>query len=190
MYKLRFATPAEWTEFVLDHFDSFIIDHAACEKKASGMAMTFVAHYPDRKELVDAMVELAVEELVHFKEVYKLMVERNLRFTKDEKDPYINQFFKAMRKGSNVYFMDRLLIASIVEARGHERFGLVAEALEEGSTKKFYKAITQSEGRHLDLFINLANLYHDPEEVSQRLDELLDFEAEIVKNLEIRAALH
>lgn len=190
MFKLIAKTSPEWTQTVLDNFDQFLVDHAACEKKASGMAMTFVAHYPDRKELVDAMVELAVEELVHFKEVYKIMSDRGIRFTKDEKDPYINQFFKAMRKGSDLYFMDRLLIASIVEARGHERFGLVAEALEEGPIKRFYKAITQSEGRHYELFIRLANLYHDSEEVKIRLNELLEFEAEIVNGLVLRPALH
>jgi len=190
MYKLAIATPPEWVSKVLSNFDSFLLDHAACEKKASGMAMTFVAHYPDRQALVDAMVDLAVEELVHFKEVYKHIRSRGLQFVKDAKDPYVNQFFKAHRKGSEAYFLDRLLIASIIEARGHERFDMIASALEPGSLKKFYQAIAQSEARHYEQFIELAYLYHDKKSVDNRLEELLSFEAEIIQNLEIRAALH
>ncbi len=43
-------------------FDSFLLDHAAAEKKASGMAVSMLSHYPDRVELVAAMADLAVEE--------------------------------------------------------------------------------------------------------------------------------
>ena len=33
----------EWIEAVMDDFDSFLQDHADCERKASAMAMSFVA---------------------------------------------------------------------------------------------------------------------------------------------------
>jgi tRNA-(ms[2]io[6]A)-hydroxylase len=89
-----------------------------------------------------------------------------------------------------VYLLDRLLIGSIVEARGCERFGLIAEALPPGDLKKFYRAITESEARHEDLFVRLAQHYFPMEEINQRLDELLDAEAQIVAQLPIKAALH
>ena len=190
MYKLRFTTPQGWVETVLADFDAFLLDHASCEKKASAMAMTLISHYPDRLELVHAMTELAVEELVHFKEVVKHIMARNLTLAADAKDPYVTQLIKRQRKGSDLYFLDRLLIASIVEARGHERFGLVADALEPGPLKQFYKAITTSEGRHLDLFEDLARTYFSETAVTARLDELLDAEAGIVAQLPFRAALH
>ena len=88
MYRLRFATPSGWTDTVMKDFDRFLLDHASCEKKASAMAMTLISHYPDRPELVQAMTELAVEELVHFKEVVKHIMARNLTLGADEKDPY------------------------------------------------------------------------------------------------------
>ena len=190
MYKLKYQTPQGWVNTVMADFDRFLLDHASCEKKASAMAMTLISHYPDRTELVQAMTELAVEELVHFKEVVKHIMSRDLTLAADERDPYVTQLLKVQRKGSELYFLDRLLIASIVEARGHERFGLVADALEPGPLKQFYKAITTSEGRHLDLFENLAKIYFSEEEVSKRIEELLDIEAEIVANLPFRAALH
>ena len=53
---------------VLADFDAFLQDHASAEK-ASGMALSIVSHYPDQPTLVQAMVDLAVEELNHYKEV-------------------------------------------------------------------------------------------------------------------------
>lgn len=190
MFDLRYATPHVWTEAVLDDFDAFLLDHAAAEKKASGMANSMLSHYPDRTKLVMAMVDLAIEEMTHFREVVRIITERGLILGADAKDPYINEFRKTFRKGSDAYMLDRLLVGGIVEARGCERFGLVAEALEEGALKGFYRAITESESRHHHLFVELAREYFDGEVVDQRLGELLDIEADIVRQLPIRAALH
>ncbi len=190
MITLRFATPAAWTEAVINDFDRFLNDHAAAEKKASGMAMAMLSHYPDRAEIVAAMLDLAIEELNHFREVVKIMTAQGIQLAPDEKDSYINDFRTAFRKGSEVYMLDRLLVGGIIEARGCERFGLVAEALEPGPLKDFYAAITASEAKHKDLFVELALEYFEEEVVYQRLDELLDFEAKLVEALPIRSALH
>ena len=188
--KLGYTTPAEWTTAVLQDFDAFLLDHAAAEKKASGMAVSMLSHYPDRVELVSAMADLAVEEMTHYREVVKLIHSRGHITSKDEKDPYVNQFRQALRKGSDEYFLDRLLIGGIIEARGAERFGLIADALEPGALKNFYTAITRSEQRHEDLMVDLAQVYFDATTVEQRLQELIAIEAEIVAQLPLRAALH
>ena len=39
MFELKYHTPFSWTEKVMADFDTFLQDHAAAEKKASGMAM-------------------------------------------------------------------------------------------------------------------------------------------------------
>src|SRR5262249_21501722 len=103
-------------------FDSFLLDHAACERKASGTAMNLVAHYPNRAELVTAMIELAQEELSHFARVYEKVAERGLVLGPDSKDEYVNRLSREFRQGSGAYFLDRLLVCGIVEARGCERF--------------------------------------------------------------------
>jgi tRNA-(ms[2]io[6]A)-hydroxylase len=190
MIELKYRTPAEWVEGVVDAIDLFPPDHAAAEKKASSMAMTMVSHYPDRPELVAAMVDLAIEELNHFRAVVKIMQERGLHLLPDEKDPYVNGLRKSIRTGKDLFFMDRLLVAGIIEARGAERFGLVADALPDGRLKRFYRFITQSEEGHEALFIDLAELYFDPEKTRPRLDELLIAEAEIISGLPFRPALH
>lgn len=189
-YTLKYPTSKTWVETVLADFDAFLIDHAAAEKKASGMATSMLSHYPDKTDLVEAMCDLALEEMVHFRDVVKILHQRGLILAADTKDAYINAFRKYMRKGTDVYFLDRLLIGSIVEARGCERFGLIAEALPAGDLKKFYLAITESERRHDDLFLKLAYRYFEDEVVEARMTILLDAEAEIVKTLPITAALH
>lgn len=188
--KLRYQTKATWVEAVLADFDSFLIDHAAAEKKASGMAISMLSHYPDKPELVNAMIDLSIEEMTHFREVVKLMNERSLVLEADTKDSYVNAFRKYIRNGKEAYFLDRLIVAGIIEARGCERFGLIAEALPEGQLKKFYLAITESESRHENLFIELAKLYFDEKEIQVRLEKLLDIEADICAQLPDRAALH
>lgn len=187
---LAYQTPQAWVDAVMADFDRFLLDHATAEKKASGMAMSMLSHYPDRTELVNAMADLAIEEMTHFREVIKLVHERGGMAEKDEKDPYVNEFRKAFRRGKEEYFLDRMLVGAVIEARGAERFGLIAEALEPGKLKTFYTAITRSETRHEGLFVDLAYIYFDKAEVDKRLQELITIEADIVKQLPFRAALH
>ncbi len=187
---LRFNTPAAWCDAVMADFDSFLQDHAAAEKKASGMAVSMLSHYPDRLELVRAMTDLAVEELTHFREVVRWLHKRGLVTAADQKDAYVTQLRDHLRRGRDEFLLDRLLVAGIIEARGAERFGLVAGALEDGPLKTFYRSITRSEERHHELFFELAELYLPPATVASRLDELLDAEAAIAAALPCRAALH
>ena len=188
--RLKIPTPPTWIEAVLRDFDSFLRDHANCERKASGSAMNMVSHYPDRAELVVAMIGLAREELEHFAGVYTHMAARGLVLGPDGKDPYVRRLAQEYRNGSEEYFLDRLLVAGILEARGGERFGLVAAALPEGLLKDFYRGIARSEVRHQDLYLRLARLYFDAPEAESRLEELLRAEARIVSDLPPRAALH
>ena len=41
-------SPEGWVTCVLADFDAFLQDHASAEKKASGMALSMVSHYPDQ----------------------------------------------------------------------------------------------------------------------------------------------
>ncbi len=190
MLKLLSTSDPRWLECVLADFDTFLIDHAACEKKASGMALRLATHYRDKPELVRGMVDLAVEELTHFEQVYTLLEARGLLLGKPQRDPYIRKLTAHLRSGSRPLMLDRLLLFGIVEARGCERFGLVADALEPSDLKTFYEDITRSEARHHGLFTRLAKRYFPADEVQARLQELLAVESEILAALEIRPHLH
>ena len=187
---LRAKTDEQWIKTIMTDFDTFLLDHAACERKASAMAMSMVSHYPDKPDLVMAMADLAIEELAHFKQVLRHINARGLTLAADTKDPYIQAIRKHIRNGKDEYFMDRLLSAGIIEARGHEKFSIVAENLEPGPLQTMYAIIAKAEAKHHQLFVDLAEKYFPKEVVAKRLDELLDIEAEIVKSLPHRVALH
>ncbi|ATC96860.1 tRNA-(ms[2]io[6]A)-hydroxylase [Pseudoalteromonas tunicata] len=190
MFELKYHTPFSWTEAVLADFDAFLQDHAAAEKKASGMAVSMLSHYPDREKLVRAMTDLALEELIHFKQVIKIIYARGAILGDDKKDLYISEIRKLFRRGRDEFLLDRLLVAGVIEARGYERFSLVAQALPAGKEKTFYEAIAKSEAKHKDLFVELAYDYFDKAVVDLRLEEILSAEAEICAQLPFRAALH
>ncbi|MES2623726.1 MAG: tRNA-(ms[2]io[6]A)-hydroxylase [Pseudomonadota bacterium] len=183
------SSPA-WLNTVLADFDTFLCDHASCEKKASGMAMSLIGHYPDKPILIRAMLNLAVEELSHFREVMRLILDRGLKPTRETRDDYVNKLQQLMDQGKDMYLLDRLLLVAIVEARGAERFGLIADALPAGKLKTFYQSITESENRHYELFLDLAQQHYPGETITLRLPVLLKEEARILTELPLKAALH
>ncbi len=189
-YELKCKTDPQWIKTVMADFDAFLIDHAANERKASTLAMSMVVHYPDKDDIVREMIDLAMEEMAHFREVIKIMLKRGLQQIPDKTNKYIGSFMKHMRKDPKHYLLDRLLMFSIVEKRGAERFGLVGEALTEAKIKDFYQRLAAAEYRHYELFISLAHKYYPHDEVMDRLNELLQVEADIVKSCPFKAAVH
>ncbi len=190
MLRLRAETHPFWIDVVLRDFDAFLVDHAACERKASATALKLVSHYSDRTILVRELIQFAQEELDHYARVMEVILDRGIATRPDEKDPYVGSLMQLIQRGPDRYFLDRLLVLGVVEARGCERFGLVAEALDPGPLKDFYADITRSEARHHGLFVRLAREYFPAKRVEDRLDELLDSEARIVTSLPLRAAVH
>lgn len=187
---LLVATHPDWVHTVLADFDAFIQDHANCERKASALAMSMVIKHPDRTRIVPALIVLAQEELEHFRQVYELMVARGLPLVKDTQDPYVNQLAACMRHGREARFLDRLLISSLIECRGAERFGIIAEALDDPDLKAFYASLWKAEAKHGHQFVDMALQYADADTTRTRLRELAEREAEIVQGLEWRASLH
>ncbi len=92
---LKTTSNPKWVEAVKADFTTFLQDHADCERKASGLAQNFTAKYPDRLEIIDDLIAIAIEELEHFRQVYKIMEDRGIPLaTRMEKDMYINNFLK------------------------------------------------------------------------------------------------
>ena len=180
-----------WLAAVMADFDRFLQDHADCERKASAMAMSFVAKYPDRTEILPELIETAVEELDHFKQVYALMESRGIQLpAKMEEDLYVKRLLKYCHSGRNERFLDRLLIASVLETRGAERFRKIADVLEEPELKRFYKMLWTSEAKHGHIFVKMALNYFDRDQVYKRLEYWIEKEDEVIASLEIRPALH
>jgi len=189
-YKLLTSTPSAWADAALRDFPRFLQDHASCERKASAVGLSFVVRYPDRTLLIEPMIHFAREELEHFHQVYKLMIHRGIPLVNDEPDEYVNQLMQHVRTGRQERFLDRLLVSSVIEARGHERLGIVADTLTEPALKDFYRRLATAEGHHQDLFLKMAELYFPEDKIEERLIQLLEVESEAMVAAPFRSALH
>lgn len=188
--KLLVPTSERWVGAVLADFDTFLVDHAACERKAMSTGMLFIVRYPDRAEILEPLIEFAQEELDHFRTVFQLIAKRGGRLGPDVADAYAEQLLAAVRTGREARFLDRLLVSSLFEARGCERFGVLANALAEGPERDLYRDLTRADARHQRLFLDLAAMYFTEGEIQERLVRLLEIEGEIVSSLPVKPALY
>ena len=190
-FKLKYITPIEWAEQAANDIDSFLQDHADAERKVANMCLSLIAKYPNRAEIIDELIQISVEELLHFKQVYSLIRYRGNELNGVfQKDPYIKGLMPILRSDSNLLFMDRLIIASVAELRGSERFKLISEVVDDTKIAKFYRNLHIQELEHITSFINMAKLYFNDDEVDQRVEEILVKEAEVTSSLPWRSAIH
>ncbi|MFN6037482.1 MAG: tRNA-(ms[2]io[6]A)-hydroxylase [Bacteroidota bacterium] len=185
------SSDSRWIETVMKDFNTFLQDHANCERKASAFAMSLVAKYPDRTEILPDLIDTALEEMEHFREVYEVMRQRSVLLKHEiTEDLYIKKLLQQLRSGREERFLDRLLLGSVIESRGAERFKLVYEALSEIELKKFYHKLWASEAKHGDIFVRMALNYFSETDVFNRLNDLNEKEGEIISSLPFTAALH
>ena len=189
--ELKYKTPIEWAHNVVENIDEFLQDHADAERKVSNMCMSFIAKYPNRHEIIDELIQIAVEELLHFKQVYQIIQQRGNQLSPVfHKDPYMKLLMPIFRSDRDLLFMDRLIVASIAELRGSERFGLIGEVSEDPAISKFYTNLHLQELEHIDSFINMAKRYFPESEVNSRVEQILIKEAEVTESLPWRYAIH
>ena len=84
----------------------------------------------------------------------------------------------------------RLLYAALIEARSCERFKLLSENISDATLATFYKNLMVSEANHYTMFLGFARQYGDRTEVDKKWEALLDFEAEIMKDLSTKETMH
>ncbi|MFZ5446783.1 MAG: tRNA-(ms[2]io[6]A)-hydroxylase [Myxococcota bacterium] len=187
---LQQATDPAWLELAVARFDEVLIDHAHCEKKAAANALSLLQAYPTVKGLPAQMARLAREEAAHLARVLQIMEARGLTLGVDRGDPYAQGLQKLMRNPAHERQLDRFLVAGIIESRSCERLELLARGLTDPALQKFYDELAKSEDGHQRLFLRLAAEIADEAVVLRRLDELLAAEAELIRTLPIRAAVH
>jgi tRNA-(ms[2]io[6]A)-hydroxylase len=190
MLCLKCNTNPEWIEAVKNNINVTIADHAHCEKKAALTGMNLLNKYPEKTELAFAMSDLVEEEIGHFRDVMKILQNRGVILTPDKGNEYAKALFEKIRKSLHERFMDHLLVAGIIEARSCERLQILEKNVDDESLSKFYKNLAASEAGHYMTFVRLANLYFNEEDVKIRLDELTDFEADLVKSLPNSPIMH
>ncbi|MFP2963518.1 tRNA-(ms[2]io[6]A)-hydroxylase [Myxococcus sp. 1LA] len=189
---LHAATDSRWLPLALERFDEVLVDHAHCEKKAAANALSMLQAYPDLPGLPSQMARLAREESAHLARVLDLMAARGLTLTKDAGDPYAQGLQKLIRTPAAERRTDRLLVAAVIEARSCERLSLLAEGLTDPGLARFYGELAQSEDGHQSLFYRLAVTANAGDEaaVKERLEWMLEREAQVIVDVGLRAAIH
>ena len=179
-----------WVEVAVGDLDALLLDHANCERKAAGSALSLIAAYPEQGRLVRRLTSLAIEELRHFHEVCRLIQDRGLVLRPDFGDPYAKALQALARTPREQRLVDRLLVASLIEARSQERLALLADAIEDARLAAFYRRLARAEEGHAALFLELAALTGFEPELEQRHAELAEHEASIVRRLPIEPRIH
>lgn len=192
MLGLKLPTDPRWVNIAEKNIDEILIDHAHCELKAASTANSLIISFPEYSDLVIEMVSLVKEEMSHFKMVHERLLKRGIKLGQDRKDEYVNSLLKFFPKGGSrtTQLVHRLLYAALIEARSCERFRLLSENIEDKELAKFYRDLMASEANHYTLFLNFARNFGDRKEVDKKWNELLEFEAELMKNLGTKETIH
>jgi tRNA 2-(methylsulfanyl)-N6-isopentenyladenosine37 hydroxylase len=180
MLRLAVATDRAWGRFAAAHLDEVLLDHAHCEKKAAGAAVTLLFRYPQHAALQAPLAELAREELVHFETVLRELGRRGLRFARQRPAPYAGRLHAFVRRDEPGRLLDLLLCSAAIEARSCERLGLLAEAVADPALCALYRGLLAAEARHHRLYVELAESLFERSAVHARLDEVLAHEARSV----------
>jgi len=182
MLGLKLPTDPRWVNIVEKNIEDILIDHAWCEQKAASTAVSLIVSFPEYTELVQEMISLIKEETSHFKLVHDKILERGWILGRDRKDEYVLQILKFFPKGGSrtTQLVHRLLYAALIEARSCERFRLLSEQLEDKELAEFYRKLMISEANHYTMFLGFARKYGNREEVDQKWNDLLSFEAEVM----------
>lgn len=193
MLGLKLPTDPRWVNIVEKDIHEILTDHAFCEQKAASSAISIAVKFSNRPELVSAMLDLAQEELEHFKMVHDIVIKRGWVLGKERKDEYVVRLMKFFPKPQNESYnlVHKLLYSAMIEARSCERFRLLSEEINDTELKDFYRELMISEANHYTMFLKFARKYGDDiNVVNQKWEDLLAYEAKLMEELSITGTMH
>ncbi len=191
MLGLKSDTSERWLSQVQADLESILVDHAHCEKKAAGTALNLLFAYGTQvPSLCGELSEIVTEELDHFKQVLAILEQRGIAYRSMKPSCYGRKLNDLVRPGEPYRAIDRLLVASLIEARSCERFSLLRECVEDSELAAFYGSLFESEARHHSIYVRMARNFADEVTIRRRLDELAVAEAEIIADGDVLARMH
>ncbi len=187
---LKQPTNPAWVELAISNLDAILLDHSQCERKAAASAINFMFRYPSNAKMVRELTKIAKEELEHFEQVNQWLEKLHIALRPLTPPPYGAKLKAQIRPTEPNKLLDSLLVSALIEARSHERLGLLAAHCSKPDLAKFYQGLMASEARHYGIYWVLADTYYDREIVMQRLDELSIAESEILATLHPEPRIH
>jgi len=189
LLELGWETPAGWAPAVLEEPLALLSDHAYCELGAAAAAQGLLARRPGDAALVERLGAHASEELRHFRQVHRKLVELGGTLGPVRQNPYAEGLLAGVERGT-AGLLDRLLVFALIERRSLERFTRLAEAAPEGPLASLYTELAPSEAGHAALFLELARERFPAEEVEPRLARWTAREAALVRGLAFGPRIH
>lgn len=188
MLNLQLPTDPRWVNLAEMDLEEILTDHAYCEQKATTSCISLIQGYPDYPDIVAEVAPVVTEEWGHFRMVLHELEKRGLKLGRQRKDEYVNGLMKFLQKGGGreQALMEKLLLCALIEARSCERFRLLSLYCSDEDLRQFYHKFMVAEAGHYVLFIELARKYFDREKVDKRWAEFLEFEKELLENMEVR----
>jgi len=187
---LKVPTSEVWVQQALANMDTILLDHAQCERKAAGTAIQMMSRYPSSDRLVRELTAIAQEELSHYEQVNQWLDKRGIPLQPVTPPPYGASLKKLVRRQEPERMLDLLLVSALIEARSHERLGLLGAHCPDPQLAKFYRSLMASEARHYGSYWLLAVEYFDADLVKERLAELAEQESEILSVLHPEPRVH
>jgi tRNA-(ms[2]io[6]A)-hydroxylase len=185
---LQLPTDPRWVDLTAISIEAILTDHAYCEQKAATTCISLIQRYNGYTKMVQELAPIVTEEWGHFRLVLQELTKRGFILGKQRKDSYVNKLLEFQIKGDSEEnrFLDQMLTMALIEARSCERFKRLSEGLNDTYLQKFYRMFMESEAGHYTLFIKLAEHYIPKTKVRKRWKEWLVYEANIIKEIEIR----
>ncbi|MDJ1183285.1 tRNA-(ms[2]io[6]A)-hydroxylase [Roseofilum casamattae] len=183
-------TSDAWVEQALSNFNTVLLDHSHCERKAAGVALNLMFRYPSSQDLVRKLTAIAREELEHFEQVNQWLDKLGIPLAPLSAAPYASGLKAEIRSGEPERMLDSLLVSALIEARSHERLGLLAAHLGDREIARFYRGLMASEARHYGIYWVLATTYFDPDMVNTRLEYLGEIESNLLSTLHHEPRIH
>lgn len=174
----------------MTHLDTILLDHSHCERKAAGVALNLMFRYPSSTKLVRSLTAIAQEELEHFELVNQWLERRGIALAPLSAPPYGAGLSAQIRRREPDRMLDSLLVSGLIEARSHERLGLLAQHCPDRELAQFYRSLMASEARHYGIYWTLTATYFDRAIVDQRLAELAIVESELLATLYDQPRIH
>jgi len=187
---LQQPTSDAWVEQAIAHLDTVLLDHSHCERKAAGVALNLICRYPSNAQMVRKLTAIAQEELEHFEQVNQWLERKNILLAPLQPPPYGAALKAQVRRQEPERLLDSLLVSALIEARSHERLGLLAAHCPDSDLAQFYRGLMASEARHYGIYWTLAMTYCDRPAVNPRLEELAAVESQILSTLHPEPRVH
>ncbi len=186
---LRVPTPEAWIKSAISNADLLLIDHANCEKKAASTALSLLYRYVEKPRLLRRLSRLAREELRHFEQVAGVIEERGIAYRHVSASRYAGALNMMVRSHEPQRLVDKLLVASVIEARSCERFALLADVVDV-QLAGLYRSLLDSEKRHFDVYRQLALEYGDEKDIRARIDVILEEENNFITTADQEFRFH